>query len=1470
MKTLRKALFFIFALIAFGQVAWAQTSQTFRLNNDENLQATIAESITQVTVSAQSYEGEHFGASIQLTFTSGCYLKTSGTVLSGMVRFKYNYNGEEYEVYHTVGQFYQEWIYTNVVTVYAEGNPAYLNVNFDVYFPQHITTEADLAFYLHMNNPDKHLGLDADITLSNYLKIEPSHGNVELNLNGHTLSRNLSSVNSNGHVVEVFANGTLTLQNGTLSGGWANNGGGICNFGNLTLNNVNITNCKAIDGGGIHNKEGASLTITGGTIINCRSDAGGGAIVNYGSANISGCTMNSNIATTRGGAIWTDTNITIEGCTLSGNNALAVGGENQNEGNGGAMHIKSGTATLTNVQIFNNTSKDAGGIYVSDGATLNLGGISTIGSNTSSEHGGGGIVNQGTTVLSGVISITSNSCHTTGAGLWSNGNLSMQGNIQVKNNNGDDIYLKSGKIITITGALTSGQNSIGINMEIPGLFTNGYEANNAGNTLHFFASGNANQLELIGGEDKMYYAYYECTWDASNKSLVRTRKHIPEGQEFRNIRTHVDPTHGGYLDGDSYWFVVDGSIDLQGSESSVTCSGSTVHLILCDNSTFKTDGLYVNQGTTLHIYSQSFGDKKGKLNSTNSRGDKPGIGGEDGAMGALVVHGGNIYAKGGSEAAGIGGRDTYVNGPITIFDGYIDAHGGDYAAGIGTGDEPRSFTANEGHITIYGGDVHGSGGKEGAGIGGGNQGMGPKVFIHHGEVNATGGELAAGIGGGDDEATWGVEINGGVVYATGGEHGAGIGGGEEGGGGNGLIVINDGSVNATAGKNAAGIGGGYNIVTAGTIRIIGGRINASSGFFGNELTGGHNEGAAIGSGGEGNFNGTIEISGGTVRAESYNLAPHHNGAAIGAGDDGDMNGIITISGGEVIAFSNNGSPIGAGRDGKSTGTINLTGGRITLRNSSEVDADKTPAWVGHGANESENGTLNIGDGLQVNTDYNRFLANQRKTALQSRCPKTSEDTMGFIIIQPCGGHSFPYTILSNTQHEGVCDYCNHYEINDHIFNHGECTACHFNNFPNRFTTEGNWNDNANWSNGVPEAGSDVLLQAAATIPNGYLADAGRVFFDNCGSSLTIADGGQFKLTDQGRTATVQKDIDGNSSDQDGYYLLANPVTAPQNAPTLGMTANNYDLYAFDQSEELEWRNYKQNIFNLVNGKGYLYANSADTDITFSGVLNPTNADINVAVAYTADADLAGFNLVGNPFVCNAYLKQGSDYVPFYRMNDTGDALVGVAAGTPIKPMEGVFVKYTGNGTVSFITTAPDNPGDLPEGVMPLLPFHALEMHQDANMIEQAIMLVEGWNWWAPVVRITATQLVNALNENLEQIKSTQGNIALDSNTELVPGQMYKLQTQTTVSGTSVTGVRIVPTINIDENTTNWIGYTGETTNDIATGINRLFGTSFQPHVGDKIVSQDGGFLIYQNGEWTGTLTQLIQGQGYIYVRAQAQ
>ena len=237
--------------------------------------------------------------------------------------------------------------------------------------------------------------LTSNITLSAHLTI-PSNTTVTINLDGHTLSRSLTSATSEGCVIIVAQTGNLTLSNGTISGGWnsTNDGthttGGIVNKGTTTLTNVTIDNCKGNDGGAIMNVSGATLNITGGSITNCQSSQGGGAIVNKGSATIIDCTMSSNTATTRGGAIWSNSGLTVNGCTINSNQALAQG----EGGDGGAFHLESGTATLTDVTLTNNTSKDAGGIYVKADATLYLGGNSgsTLSGNTSSEHGGGGIV----------------------------------------------------------------------------------------------------------------------------------------------------------------------------------------------------------------------------------------------------------------------------------------------------------------------------------------------------------------------------------------------------------------------------------------------------------------------------------------------------------------------------------------------------------------------------------------------------------------------------------------------------------------------------------------------------------------------------------------------------------------------------------------------------------------------------------------------------------------------------------------------------------------------------------------------------------------------------------------------------------------------------------------------------------------------------------------------------------------------
>ena len=238
-----------------------------------------------------------------------------------------------------------------------------------------------------------------------------------------------------------------------------------------------------------------------------------------------------------------------------------------------------------------------------------------------------------------------------------------------------------------------------------------------------------------------------------------------------------------------------------------------------------------------------------------------------------------------------------------------------------------------------------------------------------------------------------------------------------------------------------------------------------------------------------------------------------------------------------------------------------------------------------------------------------------------------------------------------------------------------------------FFKDGNWNDEDNWTKhnllSVLQF-CDVYIVADATIPSGYEAEAYRLTVAE-EASLTIADGGQLKHSNEGVTATVQKHI-APYSDNGGYYLLTNPTLDEQDPEDLDMTANDYDLYYFDQSQTLEWINYKNQTFNLANGIGYLYANSAEQDLAFNGVLNPTNTNVSVSLVYDANAEFKGFNLVGNPFVCNAYLADGRD---FYILDDSGEEVILSTNTNSIAPMQGVFVQATANeSSLTFTTTAP--------------------------------------------------------------------------------------------------------------------------------------------------------------------------------------
>ena len=171
--------------------------------------------------------------------------------------------------------------------------------------------------------------------------------------------------------------------------------------------------------------------------------------------------------------------------------------------------------------------------------------------------------------------------------------------------------------------------------------------------------------------------------------------------------------------------------------------------------------------------------------------------------------------------------------------------------------------------------------------------------------------------------------------------------------------------------------------------------------------------------------------------------------------------------------------------------------------------------------------------------------------------------------------------------------------------------------------------------------------------------------------------------------TITLDIEGYGESDGGYYLIASPIGEVSPTDVGSMLDNEYDLYYFDQAQNLEWINYEgpDGNFNLEPGKGYLYANQEDVTLTFTGT--PYSGDGTVELVYDDNAvDFKGWNLVGNPFAVNAYPDHD-----FYTMAE-GGAGIDVTpnlAGAEVARMTGIFVVANAAGqTVTFATENPNN------------------------------------------------------------------------------------------------------------------------------------------------------------------------------------
>ena len=272
--------------------------------------------------------------------------------------------------------------------------------------------------------------LAGDIDISSTLTVNRT---VTLDLNGHVLkyeSANNGSVivvegsgqltiedsntsnlshkfNPNGKLwVLDEASGTETVTGGIITGGTGypfhlisgtvNCGGGvyIAPGGQLTMTGGNIIGCSAEFGGGVciyprQNGEQIQFSMSGGSIIGCVASDLGGGVCAYGTFKMSGpavirsCAVESADNFVCGGGVYVDGSFEMSGeATIKGCQAIS------DSANGGGVFVNSSRsfvmsneAKIENCQAISNSSRgrgEGGGVYLANNTKFTLSGSAVI------------------------------------------------------------------------------------------------------------------------------------------------------------------------------------------------------------------------------------------------------------------------------------------------------------------------------------------------------------------------------------------------------------------------------------------------------------------------------------------------------------------------------------------------------------------------------------------------------------------------------------------------------------------------------------------------------------------------------------------------------------------------------------------------------------------------------------------------------------------------------------------------------------------------------------------------------------------------------------------------------------------------------------------------------------------------------------------------------------------------------------
>lgn len=594
--------------------------------------------------------------------------------------------------------------------------------------------------------------LEGDITCDNNTSIKVSGKAVIIDLSGHTINRNRSSEDGDGHsfwvnnggnlticdsvgggqitggwadsggAIDVQSGSTCTIESGTITGNHAKYGGGVIARGTLNVTGGSITGNTATYGGGVHITEegGGVLNLSGGSVSNNTATDGGGVYVESNSTmNFSGGSISGNHANRGGGVIVHGT------LTMSGSGKVAENNTLDGEHGGGVYVTGEGTFNLQDGSVEKNTAqKDGGGVYSEGNINITGGSIiantagftsgaifirggktqisgGTISRNISYDRGGAIYIDKGTLDISGG-KITNNTGTEGGGGIFvASGTdaVRLSGTPVVKHNDANDIHLEDGQMLTVTGKFQDG-TSVGVYLKsMAGTFTTGYADSNP----------DVNPYEYFTPE-----AGYSVTADASGEACVIT-------SEWLKLQRRIYDEE----DGTTISLVSDWNAAAEDTTLTIP-EGKTVTIDLNGHKIKRNLEAYKQNGEVFTVY--------GTLNIVDNVGGGVITGGYGEGGGFVVKSGGTLNLNAGTVSGNKG--NTAGGGVLVEEGGKLNIDGGI----IASNEAPAGGgVLNRGTLNLSGGAINSNNAKDpsgdGKGLGGGIYNAGTAV-ISDGAITA--------------------------------------------------------------------------------------------------------------------------------------------------------------------------------------------------------------------------------------------------------------------------------------------------------------------------------------------------------------------------------------------------------------------------------------------------------------------------------------------------------------------------------------------------------------------------------------------------------------------------------------------------------------------------------------------------------------------------------------------------------------